>query len=446
MICSREIATQTLNVFITMVGAGIVSLPLVLRATTLYIGCATLLLAAIACCSSMYLFTWLARRHLITDNKSSKAPLLNIETSYDIDLLEESSPQISSTNTTTINPDQALSSYDEVVNTYLPPWGSLLAQTTIIALLFFVLALFVDIAHDSITATFPITSFANGLPLRASICVVMCIFSMPVTLESLKYTSMFGFLSLFYLLVIIIYRSVQHVQEPGWKLPSNVPDATRTGVSFGVTTQLGAFSAIFNSVAAQAELPLEYQKRGLGSIIPIAASCTAFVFYFLFALGGYLALDGAPPHDILTGFSTSDELMSGARIAIFLVSMFKAPLVANPLKGIIRHRCTFLPESHLKWTCLVTPILFLLAFSISSLMTDSSTVFGYVSAFGVNVTMFVIPGLCLRTAGIQTKDSCLRFFGWLLAFFGVFAVVVGLYATIEYNPDATQISLSPSSS
>jgi len=270
--------------------------------------------------------------------------------------------------------------------------------------------------------------------LRAAICCVMCLFSLPSKLESLKYTSMFGFISLTYLLAVIFARSIQHLDtEKTWHLPQDVPEATLTGIAFGITTQFGAFSAVFNSVAAQAELPIESQMKGHGSYIPITAAMIAFIFYLIFGICGYVALDGNPPRDILTGFSTSDQLMSGARIAICFVSIFKAPLIANPLKKIIIHRLTFLPTHEMKKSVIICSVLFAIAFGIGSLIPDPGTVFGYVSAFGVNITMFIIPGLCLRSVGIKYKRGWFVLSGTAMALFGFLVMVAGLYATVEYH-------------
>ena len=62
---------------------------------------------------------------------------------------------------------------------------------------------------------------------------------------------------------------------------------------FAVTTQLGAFAAAFNVIAAQAELPIELQRRGAGTRIAILSVCVAGLFYALFGIAGYLALGRA---------------------------------------------------------------------------------------------------------------------------------------------------------
>ena len=129
--CSRVVLTQMLNVFLTMVGAGIVSLPLAMRASSLYIGCVSLFLAGLACCLSMHLCAWLARRPLCQTPSNKNAPLLNtgFESTYDVDLLQRADA-----------PSKVLQSYDEIITTYLPPWGSTLGNSTIVILLLFVLA------------------------------------------------------------------------------------------------------------------------------------------------------------------------------------------------------------------------------------------------------------------------------------------------------------------
>ena len=277
------------------------------------------------------------------------------------------------------------------------------------------------------------------------ICFIMCLFSFPAKLESLKYTSAFGFLSLSYLLGVIVYRFLQRVEEPDWKMPKNVPAASMTGVSFAITTQLGAFSAVFNTVAAQAELPKDLQLQGLGSVVPLIATGTAFLFYIFFGVCGYLTLNGDPPRDILTGFSNKDKLMSCARLAVCAVSIFKAPLVCNPLKMIVSNFFTCLPTDDTKRTLLVTPMVYAIAFGVSSLIPDPSTVFGYVSAVGVNITMFVLPGLCLRSVGVIERKMWLQVCGWMLSLLGVVVAVMGLYATVEYHPHSgTRVVPSPS--
>jgi amino acid permease len=436
MFCSRIIATQTLNVFLTMVGAGVVALPLAFRAATLYVGCLTLFGAGMACVISMHTLTWLARRTLV----QKKRGLLNNNPITYSPLPEDHQ---SDRQPPPPPADTSISSYDEICDTYLPAWGRILGQTTMFVLLFFVLALFVDVAHDSLSSTFHSLTSGAGYPLRGSICAVMCLFSIPTKLESLKYTSMFGFVSLSFLLGVIVYRCDQHMHRPNWVLPTHVPPVSFAGCSFATTVMLGAFAAAFNAVAAQAELPTDMQVQGYGSLIPLVAAGMALVFYVLFGITGYVALDGDPPRDILTGFSNQDALMSGARIAICAVSVFKAPLMANPLKAMIAHRLPC-PLSSVG----LTPLLYIVVFGISSGISDPSTVFGYVSAVGVNLTMFVIPGLCLRAVGQQAGQTHWVVYGWLMLLFGVGGMGVGLFSTIQYKPTSLVVNnaTSPSSS
>ena len=55
-----------------------------------------------------------------------------------------------------------------------------------VLLLFFVLALFVDVAHDSAASTFGSLGAQGGYPLRGGICAVMALLSLPDKLEALK--------------------------------------------------------------------------------------------------------------------------------------------------------------------------------------------------------------------------------------------------------------------
>ena len=82
--------------------------------------------------------------------------------------------------------------YDELVERMLPWWGAALGQTVMLMLLFGCIVLFIDIGHDSLSATVPSLDYGNGFPLRAALCALGCVFSLPLRLESLKYTSMFG--------------------------------------------------------------------------------------------------------------------------------------------------------------------------------------------------------------------------------------------------------------
>ena len=82
-------------------------------------------------------------------------------------------------------------------------------------------------------------------------------------LESLKFTSLFGFLSLF-LLVVIVNRWIQH-SERGSYGNCTVSGAVASHILppvFAVTTQLGAFAAAFNVIAARQSYPLSCSVGG----------------------------------------------------------------------------------------------------------------------------------------------------------------------------------------
>jgi hypothetical protein len=60
----RAMATQCLNIFMTMVGAGIVGLPFALGAASFAYGCASLVFALLFSTCSLVALTWLARAPL----------------------------------------------------------------------------------------------------------------------------------------------------------------------------------------------------------------------------------------------------------------------------------------------------------------------------------------------------------------------------------------------
>ena len=318
-----------------------------------------------------------------------------------------------------------------------------------ILLLTLVAVLFIDVAHDSLSSTYPGLEFQGGHPLRAGICTVAFLFSLPNKLESLKYTSLFGFFSLFFLLVVVVSRAVEHVEKSGHNThngdvaPSRA--VTFSGLVFAITTQLGAFAAAFNVIAAQAELPIELQRNGAGTTVAILAAGVAGIFYAVFGIAGYLALDGHPPRDILTGWPPSDTLVSTARVAIALVCIFKSPLFANPLKAMLTARFSFLlpGEGSLARSAILALIIYSAVFGVSSAISDPSVCFGYVSAIGVNFIMFILPGLCLARAAFQEGvaaewrglwRSVLSVFGWTMALFGLAAMVLGVDSTMNYHP------------
>jgi hypothetical protein len=364
----------------------------------------------------------------------------------------------------------SIATYDELVTEFLPPWISRASQLVMIMLLTLVAVLFVDVAHDSLSSTYPMLGCRDGYPLRAGICAVAFLCSLPDKLESLKFTSLVGFFSLFFLLVVVGDRCVEHVfvVVPGdtappenWDFSLSAPDrlaiveghaaasreVTFSGLVFAVTTQLGAFAAAFNVIAAQAELPLELQRAGAGTTVAIVPAVAAGIFYALFGMAGYLALDGHPPRDILTGFPPSDALVSTARVAIGVVCVLKAPLFANPLKSMLTARfpVAMLPrEGSLAKSAVLAFVIYATVFGISTAVSDPSVCFGYVSAIGVNVIMFILPGLCLARAALQGSDVserqglrhayALSFFGWTMALFGLAALGLGVDSTINYHP------------
>ena len=165
-------------------------------------------------------------------------------------------------------------------------------------------------------------------------------------------------------------------------------------------------------IAAQSELPSELQRAGMGSLVPVVAGILAFCFCacvnvarhvyritcnryccrqnltmsvsgsadFTFGLAGFFALGGNPPRDVLLGFSASDHLMSGARLAISAVAVFKTPLFANPLKAMVAARVSesALPGDAQYRSFVLTPVIFAAAFAVASAVSDPSVIFGYI--------------------------------------------------------------------
>ena len=460
----RTLSTQTLNVFVTMVGAGVVGLPYALGAASFFYGCISLVFALLCSVISLYTLTWLARRPLRKADKyaapphSLTSPLVSKRVVLDIiDSVVASSTGDGVGGGEEVAEATSIATYDDLVAEFLAPSVSLLSQFIMIVLLFLVAVLFIDVAHDSVSSTYPALNYSGGYPLRGGICTLALLFSLPRKLESLKFTSLFGFFSLFFLLVVIVQRWVQHMEKAGgWAPPSHAPThITFSGFVFAVTTQLGAFAAAFNIIAAQAELPVDIQRAGGGTTILIISAGLAMLFYALFGIAGFLALDGNPPRDILLGFPPDDVLVSTARVTICAVCIFKAPLFANPLKAMLTARmsASLLPcEGTFAKSAILALFIFGTVFGISSVISDPSVCFGYVSAIGVNFVMFILPGLCVRSAALQdtlTGSSgrhstlLLLLFGWAMTLFGILATALGLMSTIDFHGTSNSTSVDP---
>ena len=254
MVACRAMAAQSLNLVVTMMGAGIVGLPYALSAASFVYGCASLAFALVVSASSLAALVWLARAPL----RRGKLPLVSsplMSTRVVLDVVEDGAGHAGAAESVLGDGRAAsIATYDDLVANYLPAWISLVSQIVMIVLLTLVGVLFIDVAHDSLTSTYPVLEYREGYPLRAGLCALAFLFSLPSKLESLKFTSLFGFLSLFFLLVVIVNRWVQHSEKGvARKLHRHrTSPVTFSGLVFAVTTQLGAFAAAFNVIAAQA--------------------------------------------------------------------------------------------------------------------------------------------------------------------------------------------------
>ena len=139
-------ASQILNVFLTMVGAGIVALPYALASATYNVGTITLIVSLFFSLAATVTLTWLTRRKVGRHGAGKKASglagddeekLLATKAQGDNDTVVQVESQLLHDLLPPEEQDEeeveVISTYDELVERMLPWWGASLGQIVMVS-------------------------------------------------------------------------------------------------------------------------------------------------------------------------------------------------------------------------------------------------------------------------------------------------------------------------
>ena len=198
----------------------------------------------------------------------------------------------------------------------------------------------------------PTSTFASVLTSRAFIMtffvtIVVFPLSMLRNISSLRYTSLLGFLSITYLVLMITLRSLQRIYSPsdGDSASSGTTKGEDSGADHVVWLQMGSnlflsapiilygFSNHVNIFAIRRELrnpTLARTDQVIGG-----TNAIVFVLFLLVGMFGYLQFREKTDGNILNNYPISDIAMQTGALAITLTVVLNIPLRLLSLHRIL---------------------------------------------------------------------------------------------------------------
>ncbi|KAJ3426754.1 amino acid transporter [Anaeramoeba flamelloides] len=263
--------------------------------------------------------------------------------------------------------------------------------------------------------------------------LIMCCIIFPVSMmkrmDSLRFTSSLSFVSIIYLLSLLISRyptynhsfKTHHIYA--WK-----GDA--------ITVLRGIPNIIFADTAHIVLLPVMGEfKNPTNKRITVLTSTTIFLcntIYLLASLFGFFTFGVTTPGDILNGYKKTDVGAIIGRLAIGVSGMVTFPLFAHVTRNSINE--TFFKGQPFSWAR-HTYVLLIFA-TITQTLALTIPQIQLVTAFSgstfVLIGVFIAPALCYLKLCIPNAHWKTKLRYWIIVGFGICAIGLCLTMTI-YN-------------
>jgi len=330
--------------------------------------------------------------------------------------------------------------YSDIAQALLGDVGRVLTTVGLFMLLVGAGAVFLDISTD-LLYPFAQPAFASKLATRVCIAGLMAIFSIPRTMHALRYMSFIGMSCLCYILLGILYHTVEN---KGTVNTDDGPAVQAFKPGLGVVLALNLQSMAF---MCHPSLPILYgelkgENRSLMPRIIQSSVFFVFAFYLIMAVSHYYVQNGHPSGNLLSDYKPGDSMMSIAKCILSLVLILKAPLVYRPLNSLFYATFQLQPASPftavLECVSMYVGLVFL-----TLLIPDLVTLMSWVGLTCGALIGFILPGSMLFVdAGKAdegddsfpswTRGTLGRLIGFGIASYGVFLSVFGPF-TINYS-------------
>ncbi|KAF0692746.1 Aste57867_16204 [Aphanomyces stellatus] len=251
------------------------------------------------------------------------------------------------------------------------------------------------------------------------LCFPLCL---PDSLHALRYSNTLVLCCIFYIACVLVDRAV----PLPW--PATTSPLSADSLAYAIPIQTFSFCCHFNYMRVYGELQ---HKPSMPLVTWLIVGTAAFL-YAAFSLAGYVAFRGLPPHDILTGFPVSDASVSGIRLALALAMLCKMPLAYQPLRDMLEKVVGVQTCPRAKWCfrTVVTAGFLFAACGIAVTADDLSYVMDWIGATDGILVAFVVPGLFLyyATRHKAYKNALPSYALWLALAMAATGLVLAIFS------------------
>ncbi|KJE97807.1 hypothetical protein CAOG_07901 [Capsaspora owczarzaki ATCC 30864] len=243
---------------------------------------------------------------------------------------------------------------------------------------------------------------------RFSISIALLVLlplSLPRSIHSLRFTSVFAVGAISYLLFVVILRSGESISKTDLFVCDGGSCVVLAQLSESLFRAIPiitfAFTCQMNIFPIVSELKQPTRKR-INLVIGTAMSI-CLTLYLLVATFGYLTFYDQVRGNILLNYDVNDDFVMVGRLALALVITFSFPLMAQPcvanLDALLFPRSRPAPVRHFIEVFLLIGV----AYAVAMLVEDVSVVLGISGALGSTVISFILPALIFLRLDSRTK-------------------------------------------
>ncbi|XP_033339756.2 sodium-coupled neutral amino acid transporter 7 [Megalopta genalis] len=277
--------------------------------------------------------------------------------------------------------------------------------------------------------------------------VASTIFMLPLCffkkLDVLSYASSIGFITILYVILLIIYNSILKIDpilHPMKMWPDNIYEALQI-------IPITCFAYQTHMAAIPMYACMKDRQLGKFTICVITSMIICCVAYTVVGIYGYAAFGaGNVPSDILQGYTDKSLSLTFAIIFIAVKNFTTYPIVLYCGRDALLNLLGMDVNVTVKFRVFITLIWYILSLIIAILVPDISSVINILGVLSA-AFIYIFPGICLFRSTLL-KDSELHLNkDRLLIVFAIFLVALGAFVSgvvlVETVEDITRIPQEP---
>eukprot|EP00039_Didymoeca_costata_P033131 m.40800 g.40800 ORF g.40800 m.40800 type:complete len:486 (-) comp9712_c0_seq2:64-1521(-) len=335
-------------------------------------------------------------------------------------------------------------SFRGVANAAYGTKGILLVQCAVIMSTFFTMASYLVIIGDMVSPAIGqwmggtnedrCSVFADRRFAITCSLVIVGPLAMVQNIDSLKYTSYAAICAVLYLVIIVVVRSGQGLEEalknetPRFAEWSALVFRALPIVTLAYTCQFNIFPIVSS---------LKRPTRARMQTVIVTSLTTCFLVYCLVGFFGYLTFFSRVRGNLLLNYDPSDGYIMVGRMAVAIVILFSYPVLAFPCLNAI-DELMFDPH---KWKFSYCRRGILMSFTlgiqyvIAMTVADISVPLGIAGSTGSTLICFILPSLFFFKLSPAPATDPHKIVAAILIIIGVLCFVISTVVTIL---DATQ--------